>query len=114
MESVKRTCEEQIWVVSGYWSHYRPCTNKAKVERNGKHYCGIHDPEAQKAKEAKKVDECIAKWAEEGRKRRVELAAPQMLDALETVIEYYDAHSSIGEAGATVVRAAIKAAKGEA
>lgn len=25
--------------------YFRPCPNSAKVERDGKPYCGVHDPE---------------------------------------------------------------------
>jgi uncharacterized Zn finger protein (UPF0148 family) len=35
-----------------------PCGNRAKVERNGKFYCGIHDPVAVRAKR----DARNAKW----------------------------------------------------
>lgn len=33
-------------------AHWSPCSNKAKVERDGKFYCGVHDPERLKAKQA--------------------------------------------------------------
>ena len=38
--------------------HYASCGNKAKISRDGKAYCGVHDPERldalSKAREAKK------------------------------------------------------------
>ena len=38
---MEQRCEEKVW---GAFSHYN-CGNKAKVERNGKWWCGVHDPE---------------------------------------------------------------------
>lgn len=53
-----------------------PCVSKAKVERNGKHYCGMHDPvrvkERQDARDAKRNQENAARdqhWKREDERR---------------------------------------------
>lgn len=42
-------CAQQI---TKGWHTWR-CTNYAKVERNGQHYCGVHDPAKREARLAK-------------------------------------------------------------
>jgi hypothetical protein len=56
MADVKQyiTCEERVW---NGWSLHR-CSRRSKVERNGKHYCGIHDPVRVAEKDAARK----AKW----------------------------------------------------
>ena len=44
---------------------YCPCEHAAKVERDGKWYCGRHDPEAVKRRDDKRN----ARWDEEERAR---------------------------------------------
>jgi hypothetical protein len=41
-------CEERVWDSKSWYSSQ--CTRNAIVERNGKHYCKIHDPEYIKDK----------------------------------------------------------------
>ena len=90
--------------------HYYPCRRKAKVERDGKPYCTIHDPEYIKAKREKwNVEwEEKAKCWERSRARSDALdaatkgltteelqrlnpnlckAAPDMYEALRTIVE---------------------------
>lgn len=78
-----RTCCEQIRIPGNKWrSRCKPCTHKAKVERDGKWYCGQHDPVAKKEKQ----DAKYAKWQAENVVRaarwRLERAAPEMLALL--------------------------------
>ena len=47
MTTEAKTCCASTW--SGYWN--KPCRNIGKVERDGKWYCGIHDPAAVKKKQ---------------------------------------------------------------
>jgi len=58
-----------------------PCKNAAKVERNGKWYCGTHDPDKRKARQEKQQ----AKWEKESEDRqkqwRLQSAAPDLLAA---------------------------------
>ena len=63
MSDVKK-CAAMIWQGS---SHYG-CPNKGKIERGGKHYCGMHDPVAVR----EKYD---AREAQRKAVRKVELAA---------------------------------------
>ena len=44
--------------------HPYPCSKTAIVERDGKWYCKIHDPEYIKAKQAKRSAEFNKEWAE--------------------------------------------------
>jgi uncharacterized Zn finger protein (UPF0148 family) len=46
-----KRCSVMIWD-SGGWHRYQ-CTKHVKVERDGKFYCAIHDPEYIKLKDAK-------------------------------------------------------------
>ena len=41
---MKHQCSE-YYLIKGLSCRSRRCTNNAKVKRNGKWYCGIHDPE---------------------------------------------------------------------
>lgn len=45
---------------------HKPCKARAKVERDGKHYCGRHDPEARRAKNEEKRKQ----WKEEAAEHR--------------------------------------------
>ena len=36
------------------WGHRYPCTYKAKMQHEGKGYCGIHDPVKKAAREAER------------------------------------------------------------
>lgn len=57
----KHKCEKMVF------SDYRhcPCRNNASVEREGKWYCGIHDPEKIK----KKREEQDKRWEEKYKER---------------------------------------------
>ncbi len=81
----KHMCCETV-ATSGM-AFYRPktCGNKAKVEVDGLHYCGTHDPNKVAAKRAERT----AKWEEERAKQRKEwalnAAAPDLLAALKAI-----------------------------
>lgn len=63
MHSTDKTQAEKPTCCGDVWLSYRwvKCTKTGKVERDGKHYCGIHDPVAIKAKK----DKQHAKWKQE-------------------------------------------------
>jgi hypothetical protein len=44
------------------WLHKVQCSKAAKVERDGKHYCTIHDPEYKAAKDKERQAAWDAKW----------------------------------------------------
>ena len=49
-----KQCSAKVWDYTGF--HQNQCSKKAKVERDCKYYCTIHDPEYIKEK-ARKSDE---------------------------------------------------------
>jgi hypothetical protein len=62
------------------WARFsdHPCGKRAKVEREGKHYCGTHDPQ-------KRIDrdvEMRAKWKRDDLVRAAERAVRDARDAL--------------------------------
>ena len=63
---VKAQCSKRV-----YWDawHSHPCANKGTVERDGKPYCGVHDPQKVAARQARRDasyldarEEQDAKW----------------------------------------------------
>ncbi len=56
---------------------YRECPNRVKVERNGKGYCGVHDPLAIK----RRTDARAAHYAAEARKWDENFARNQAVHA---------------------------------
>lgn len=51
-KGVREPCCAQIYVSRGNWGEWRPCPSAWKVKREGKRYCGTHDPEAIEARKA--------------------------------------------------------------
>jgi hypothetical protein len=44
------------------WVQFGSCPNKVKVERNGKGYCGVHDPDRLKGISAARRARTRARW----------------------------------------------------
>ena len=116
MTTEAKTCCGSTW--TSRWINH--CHNKGKVERDGKWYCGIHDPVAVK----KKRDERNAVYAEERKeaqsridarvKAEAEMArragcVDDLLDALQGVLRVADRATVEFDAA----RAAIAKAIGE-
>lgn len=57
-------CCETIWTPPDQY-HGRACAKPVKAERDGKHYCAIHDPERVKAKRLERD----LSWASDYNKR---------------------------------------------
>lgn len=57
----KERCVARVYSGSSFGGH--SCQRPSKVERNGKWYCGIHDPEYVAAKRATQEELWRAKWA---------------------------------------------------
>jgi uncharacterized Zn finger protein (UPF0148 family) len=122
MATEKHQCSKQIY--SGITLNGRRCEINAKVERDGKWYCGIHDPVAVKAKrdaqEAKWRAECAAEkqqqQADEAaaaeKKRRADLF-PWLLAVLELIVETDDRHE-LDHNHIEAARTMIAKAKGDA
>ena len=124
MKTEKHACCGNVF--RGGYSHYTSiCGKNAKFERDGKWYCGTHDPVAKKEKAAIRYAEWDAKYearrasekaAEKARKEKEAKAEMfgQLLEALRLCYDhcrlYYPevGHNNVGES----VRAAI--AKAEA
>lgn len=51
-------CEGKIWREH----HHVQCSHEAKVNRDGKDYCGTHDPVRRKEKEAARNAKWDAEW----------------------------------------------------
>jgi len=79
--------------------HSHPCQSKAKVEREGKWYCGTHDPVKIKARK----DAQCAKWKAESDARQLSYAQkakdarraeayPRLVEVLREYIEYLKAY----------------------
>lgn len=81
------------------WPH--SCAKTPKVERDGKWYCGIHDPVAKKEKDIKRNAKWERKWAQEKIDRENQANAmkqkdhrdscfPDLLEALKDAYPYID------------------------
>lgn len=83
VDAPTRTCCEQIRIPGNKWrSRCKPCTHKAKVERDGKWYCGQHDPVARKEKQDAKYAKRRAENVVRDARWRLERAALEMLSLL--------------------------------
>lgn len=66
-------------VMSGFTSYV--CGNKAKMESEGKYYCGVHDPVRIKARDDKKYKEYTEKWdARNAKQARADLCVSVLSD----------------------------------
>lgn len=83
MSEAKQKCCAKIYSNYGNSS----CQKNAKVERSGKHYCGIHDPERLKERREAKTEKWRAEWdakkeahnATEKRRKNMEANAARYL-----------------------------------
>lgn len=115
--TVAHTCYEDVRE-KGRCPRYHHCGRTAKVEREGKWYCGTHDP----VKRKENAEQSLVKYRQESEERakqcRLQAAAPQLLAALEGMLKAYS-NTPWGQIGCHFAhecdkaRAAIQAAKGE-
>ncbi len=99
MTTEKQKCSEIVWPAGAFRGHQ--CHNSAKVERDGKWFCGTHDPVAVIEKRDKKNAEFRAEVAAR-QKLQAEAAAkrneqqrraacfPELLEALKAIKERLD------------------------
>ena len=102
-------CCKQVWGNHPY--HPNACGSAAKFEVDGKHYCGTHNPNKAKTKaqiEAEEHRKILAK------KSKLEGAAPELFDALCTLMDECEIVSDDASAAWHKARAAIAKATGEA
>ena len=90
----EKFCCERIGHGRGWQRRYVPCGRGAKFERDGKFYCGTHDPLARKSKADARLADFHAKMDAEDKRRRIEVAAPALLAALKALIEPYNGFSA--------------------
>jgi len=66
MSKATHDCSARTWPEGSFHSY--PCRKRASIERDGKWYCGIHDPVAKAEKQAARDAKWQTKW--EARKAR--------------------------------------------
>ena len=66
MSEKQMCCAKVVSDSTGFRTFYKPCSKAAKVDRDGKWYCGTHDPVAIKQK-------CEAQSAKRNAQREAEL-----------------------------------------
>ena len=81
-----------------------------QVERDGKWYCGQHDPKARETKLQAKIAKRSAQHAYEARRSRLADAAPDLLAAVKALLDMHIAHHNSPVHAAA--RAAIVKAEG--
>jgi hypothetical protein len=83
--TVKIQCSESV-SSDGPWGsfHQHPCHKSAVVERDGKHYCKIHDPEYKKAKRDESMKKWQEKWGIESKRRDRLILIGQVFDGVTT------------------------------
>jgi len=60
-QAIKKTCCKRVFHGRSFTGH--PCGKPAKIEHDGKTYCGIHDPVRLKERNDAKVASERAHWA---------------------------------------------------
>lgn len=124
---LKPTCCKLMWRGLGYNS--RPCGKPSKIEVDGKHYCGIHNPVAKAEKNAKKQAEQTAKYeasaasqaaakAKQAELERRAACYDELLEALQRLITNANGDANTGYFNVPVgsikdAKAAIAKALGE-
>ncbi len=88
------------------------CSNNAKVERNGKWYCGAHDPVVRAERQAKRDAVDDARHERKRARWRMNVAAPGLLAALEDAVGTAELGSCADGTQVTRWRAAIAKAEG--
>ena len=64
----KHECSKNVWHPGSFWGDLRLCEKNGTVERDGKWYCGQHDPVAIEEKRRKRQD--MANWELQDRTER--------------------------------------------
>jgi hypothetical protein len=88
-------CCELVYHADGNWGRHYPCSRNATVEREGKYYCKTHDPVAVKARVGKRRAESEAKYAAELKRRQLERAAPDLLEACKELCARLEANELV-------------------
>lgn len=83
------------------FSTYKRCPHKAKALRDGKPYCGVHDPQRLAAKTAARRTVYDIKWAREQKRHSTER---ELIEAALEVAKDWSASPALS--GSSLVRAA--------
>ena len=94
----------------GNWGsfHQHQCSRKATIERDGVWYCRVHDPEYIK----RKNEIATEKFHEEQKRKRIEYAAPELLEACKRVLLDYEKLGKQIDPAYGIVKQAIAEAEG--
>lgn len=94
----KQQCSATVYPKEQWGAfHGHGCARKATIERDGKWYCGLHDPVNVKLREDKNSLIANAKWEEANAKRRIELHGSALLAMLEKILPEYEMYTRIVE-----------------
>jgi hypothetical protein len=112
------TCCTKVRAESNGWRpSYHDCKRRASVERSGKWYCAQHDPEAISARRELRSEKWEVKHRAEVERRRLNDAAPDLLDAVKCLRQHLGLFCGPDDAVANeifrLVDAAIARATGE-
>ena len=114
-------CQEHIFDGGGRYRHQ--CTYKGKVERDGKWYCGIHDPVARAERDKRQREKRHRQWqemnaladereAQHYENERKLAAFPALVEALESIIaECPDPQTGYALAVVSIAQVALTKAK---
>ena len=83
---MSKICCKKISNDDAWNTQWRTCGRPAKVEVDGKHYCGIHDPIKRERREKERQQDRDAERQESLRIQRLHNASQDMLDALQFLI----------------------------
>ena len=81
MENKK--CSVKVW---SDWHNY-PCSKKVTVERDGKHYCTIHDPVRIKNKDKERSDKWHKEMEENKKRRDFERLRSEQYPVMKSILE---------------------------
>jgi hypothetical protein len=81
-DAAQKACCERVWS-KDRWPRQYDCQKRATVERDGKHYCGTHDPEAVKRRNAKAEAKCAVRIAEMDARFAARVERERRADAFE-------------------------------
>jgi len=118
METQKIKCCKQVYPAGMRFPRPRQCSVNASVERDGKWYCGTHDPVKKLAKDIERQKKYDLESARRRKEWVLKSAAPDLLEALEMCVKSMQSvlpdFNQFDQAAFDKARAAIALARGEA
>jgi hypothetical protein len=111
MSNPQSKCSAMVYSI-GNW-RATECGNKGKVERDGKWFCGTHDPVAQALKRSLRDKQWETERAAQSKADALTYAAPDLLKACKAAAKLMSDWGIIGEE-VDECNAAIATAEGKA